>query len=270
VTRSALSLRDVSLHYGDTRILSHVSADFLQSEFSCIIGKNGAGKSTLLRALAALIPYTGSVTLDDEELRAMSRSSRARRVSLLPQSRPTPAMDAHTLIAHGRFPHMGFAKKLLPHDRERIECAAKAAGVTDLLSRDLASLSGGERQRVYIAMTLAQDADFIMLDEPTVYLDIMHQWETLDLLRAIHAGGKGVITALHDLPAAFTVSDRIYLVTDGALVTLGPPDAVYRSELIEKTFGFMLEKNRAPAPDRREVYTYRVVKRNGRRESEKA
>jgi iron complex transport system ATP-binding protein len=253
---TTLSLRDVSLHYGDRCILSGVNADFSQGDFSCVIGRNGAGKSTLLRALAALTPYTGSITLDARELRAMSRSARARRISLLPQSRPVPAMDVETLIAHGRFPHMGFAKTLSPDDRRHILAAAEAAGVSSLLRRALASLSGGERQRVYLAMTLAQDADFILLDEPSVYLDMAHQLETFDLLRAIHARGKGVIMAIHDLPAAFSVSNRVYVVADGGLVTLGQADAVYQSTLIERTFGFMLEKNGGS----REVYAYRVVK----------
>jgi iron complex transport system ATP-binding protein len=255
-----LSLRDVALNYGNKRVLARVNADFAQNDFSCILGRNGAGKATLLRALAALLPYSGSIALDGQELRAMKRSARARRISLLPQSRPIPAMDVETLIAHGRFPHLGFSKTLSPIDRRHIHAAAEAAGVTGLLRRNLASLSGGERQRVYIAMTIAQDADFILLDEPSVYLDIEHQLETFDLLRAIHAAGKGVIMAIHDLPAAFTVANHVYIVTDGGLVSLGQADTAYQSRLIEQNFGLMLEKNSDTSPDSREIYAYRVVK----------
>ncbi len=251
-----LRLREAGIGYGKTPLLSGVCAEFRQGDFACVVGRNGSGKSTLLRALAGIIPYTGSIALgggaESRELRAVPHGERARRLSYLPQTRPVPAMDVRTLLAHGRFPHMGFSKTLSPADRAKIADAAALTGIGGLLDRSVASLSGGERQRAYIALAVAQDADLILLDEPATYLDVACQLETMELLRALHRSGKGIVMVSHDLPQAFTVGERIFAAANGALFPLGSPSEAARSGMIAETFGVCVEA----AQGSREVYAF--------------
>lgn len=167
-----IELRSVSLAYDGETILSDINCVFNQNEFTCVIGNNGSGKSTLLRVVMGLMPYKGNIRLNNVEIRSLSHKERAKRLSFLPQTRPIPVMDVIMLIAHGRYPHLGFSKTLTAKDREQVIRAASGTNITHLLERELSTLSGGERQRAYIAMMMAQDADFLLLDEPTTHLDI--------------------------------------------------------------------------------------------------
>ena len=122
-------------------------------------------------------------------------------------------------------------------DRKAIELAIEQTGVSGLLEKELSELSGGERQRVYLAMTLAQDAEILFLDEPTTYLDIGQKHETLELIRKIRDLGKTILMVLHDLPLAFACSDRIALLENGSLRAFGPAGEVFDSGLPAEIFG---------------------------------
>ncbi|GHV23380.1 ferrichrome ABC transporter ATP-binding protein [Spirochaetia bacterium] len=235
-------LQNVVLKYGGKIILKGINEQFNNNVFACIIGKNGAGKSTLLRALAGLMPYCGNITHNGVELQTMKKQNRAQHISYIPQTRPIPASDVRTLISHGRFPHLGFSKTLSTVDIEKIEAAAIIAGVEDLLHRDVLSLSGGERQRVYIAMCIAQDAQLMIMDEPTVFLDIDYQLQIIELLKNLHKN-KSIIIAIHDLQLAFTIAQQIILVSGQSLVNLGAPESCCNNTLLQKTFGLALKGN---------------------------
>ena len=141
-------------------------------------------------------------------LSSMPRNLRARRISFLPQTRNIPDIPARTLIEYGRYPHLGFSKRLSPGDDAAVERAIALSGVSFLLDRPVSSLSGGERQRVYLAMLLAQDCETLLLDEPTTFLDIHAQLEVLEAIRAMRTGGKTIVAALHDLPQASPTPKR--------------------------------------------------------------
>lgn len=253
--RPAIELRQLGVRLAGKDILTDLNTTLCGTDFTIIIGRNGSGKSTLLRSILSLVPYTGELLWNGESLATLSRTERARRLSYLPQQRPIPYMSVETLIAHGRFPHLGFAKTLGPGDREKIAAAARLAGVTSLLTRPLQSLSGGERQRVYIAMMVAQDADMLLLDEPTTFLDIPFQLEVLELLRKLHQQGKGIVMVAHDLEQAFTYATRVILLHDGRILASGPPAEIAGSAVIKEVFGVSLEPSPAPA----DLFAYRLV-----------
>ena len=170
-----IELKNVSVGYGEKKIVENVSAKFPDGEFICILGRNGSGKTTLLKAMAGIQDCSGQILLDGRDIGQMTRIERAKQVAYMPQVRQIPSIDAETLISHGRFPHLGFSRIMSLKDRETVLRAAETASVLDILDRRVPELSGGERQRVYLAMVIAQDAGTILLDEPATYMDISHQ-----------------------------------------------------------------------------------------------
>lgn len=251
-----MDLRNVSLAYDGNLILSGINCILEQNEFICIIGNNGSGKSTLLRAAMGLMPYKGSIRLNNAEINSLSHKDRAKRLSFLPQTRPIPVMDVNMLIAHGRYPHLGFSKILSITDKELVVRAAKATNITHLIDRDLSTLSGGERQRAYIAMMVAQDADFMLLDEPTTHLDIKHQLEVMDLLKSLNQSGKGIVMAAHDLPQAFSYATRVLLIADGGIAAMGKPEELCENKMIEYAFGVTVKKTIGTD----DLYAYNMTK----------
>lgn len=237
-----IELNAVTVAYGGVQALRSVTTAFRPGAFTCLVGPNGSGKSSLLRAVAGLCPYRGTISLDGRSLAALSRRERAAAIAYLPQSRAVPNIDARTLIAHGRFPHLGFSKHLSDRDWALVEAAAERTGTAGLLDKPLAALSGGERQRVYLAMVIAQDTETILLDEPATYLDIRHQLTLLDLLEQLRQSGKTIVMVAHDLPQAFSCAGVIQLLDHGTLVLEGPPEAVYCHPAIREVFGVALHR----------------------------
>lgn len=248
-----LFLDRVTAGYSGHTVLRDISLHLPRGSFTALVGKNGCGKSTLLRVMAGLIPASGSLTLDGCPLTSLPRQERARRIALLPQSRDIPPINARTLVEHGRYPHLGFGKRLRETDRMAVETAARDAGIVHLLDRPLSDLSGGERQRVYLAMLLAQDADLLLLDEPTTYLDITGQQEVMSTVAAMHRAGKTVVAALHDLPQAFSCADRVCILREGGILFDGSPDAPAAAEAVRAVFGAGIKK--AP-PESDAMYDY--------------
>lgn len=251
-----IELRNVSLKYDGSPVLSNINYIFGRNDFTCVIGKNGSGKSTLLRAAAGLSSYEGSILLNGAEIRSLQRRERAKCLSYLPQSRPVPVIDVGTLIAHGRYPHLGYSKTLGANDRERIKHAVSVTGVEGLLDRGLSTLSGGERQRAYIAMMIAQDADIMLLDEPVTHLDIEYQLEVMELLKNLHQNGKCIVMAAHDLPQAFSYATRVIFIADGGIAATGKPDDLCENPVIKSAFGMTIKK----AVESDELYSYRIAK----------
>lgn len=163
----------------------------------------------------------------------------------MPQVRSIPAITAGALVAHGRFPHLGFSRRMRPTDREAVRRAMEDTGTVQWADRDLRQLSGGQRQRIYIAMALAQDTDIIFLDEPTTYLDPGRQFELLELIAALNRRGKTAVMVLHDLPYALRYSGQIILMEAGRIVSSGTPEALLQSGVLDRVFGIRVRR----APD---------------------
>ena len=234
-----IKLQNLTAGYGKHTVLDGVTATFKKGAVTGIIGINGCGKSTLLKAMLGLIPAGGSILLDGRKLQDMSRKEIARKVAYLSQGNATPDMTVEQLVLHGRFPHLNYPRHYSRRDHEIAYAAMEQMGILDLAKKPLGELSGGMRQNAYIAMALTQDTDYILLDEPTTYLDISHQLELMQVLRKLAGNGKGIVAVMHDLPMAFTYCDQILLLDGGNVLAQGTPQAV--CDHIEKVFGIELE-----------------------------
>lgn len=223
-----LELRNVTAGYGEKLILHDISLDFPPGTVTAILGPNGSGKSTLLKAAAGLLPIASGAVVAEEP--------RARHVAYLPQSRRVPEMTVRQLVLQGRYPWLGWPRRYGEKDHELARRAMERLGVAGLADRPLAELSGGTRQKCYLAMTLAQDTEVLLLDEPTSFLDPAHQLRLMALCRSVAAGGKAVAVVLHDLPLALRFADRVAVVDAGRLLMVDSPAGLLKSGLLEKTF----------------------------------
>ena len=224
----------------DKRIISaDLSVQIPEHSFTAIIGPNGCGKSTLLRALArVLTPSAGRVLLDGKEIGSYPSKEVARRVGLLPQSSLAPdGIRVADLVSRGRAPYQGLFHQWRESDETAVAASLAAARLTDLSHRLVDELSGGQRQRVWVAMLLAQDTPVMLLDEPTTFLDIAHQYDLMELFRTFHQRGKTIVAVLHDINQAARYADHLIVMRDGQVLTTGPPEQVITAELIGDVFG---------------------------------
>lgn len=236
-----LELRDLCCGYRGAPILQNVSLEFPEGSITTLVGINGCGKSTLLKTAAGLLPpLSGQLLLDGRPISSFAPREFARRVAVLPQSREVPAITVEAFVAHGRFPWLGLMRKPGEKDRALCEAALEAAGIAALRHRELRTLSGGERQKAYLAMTIAQDTDYIFLDEPTTYLDIARQFEFLELVQTLHARGKTIVMVLHDLAQALQYSERVAVFSNGALIDCAAPEQIAASGVLEQAFSVKL------------------------------
>ena len=240
-----IELSHISTGYGIKIILNDVSVAFEKGKLTSIIGANGCGKSTLLKTILGILPSkSGNVTIDGDRLKEMSRNDIARRIAYLSQEKNTPDMTVEQLVLHGRFPHLSYPRRYTDKDRVIAVGVMEQMGIVEYAHKPLYSLSGGMKQNSYIAMALAQETDYILLDEPTTYLDIAHQLELMKILRSLADSGKGIVAVMHDLPMAFTFSDKIILINDGRIVDDERPEKIYERNVIDKVFGIALDRSK--------------------------
>ena len=232
-----LELKELTVGYSNRVVLRNVALSFDPGKIFTIVGKNGCGKSTLLKSCAGLLqPKDGAILLDGKELSGYSDRERAQKLSYLSQSRNTPNITVERLMAHSRFPHLGYPKKLREEDRAIISQSIRLLQLEEFRDKSLITLSGGERQRVYLAMQIAQDAPFLLLDEPTTYLDIEYQLMLMDLLAELKQQGKTIVMVLHDLEQALRYSDRIIAIDDKKDIHTGTPGEILDSGTLGQIF----------------------------------
>ncbi|UJP10907.1 ABC transporter ATP-binding protein [Microbacterium sp. KUDC0406] len=236
---SRLHVDDATIGYDRRVISAHLSVPIPDDSFTAIIGPNGCGKSTLLRALARVLqPAAGQVLLDGASLQSIPPKQLARRLGLLPQSSLAPdGIRVADLVARGRAPHQSLFQQWRESDEHAVRDALAATRLSDLSGSFVDELSGGQRQRVWIAMLLAQQTPIMLLDEPTTFLDIAHQYELMELLRTLHDDGKTVVTVLHDINQAVRYASHVIVMKDGAVIRSGHPQQIITAELIEEVFG---------------------------------
>lgn len=238
-TNHRLSAVDLVLGYTDTAIIAGLDVAIPPGQVTVIVGANACGKSTLLRGLARLLgPRSGQVLLDGENVADMAGIDVAKVIGLLPQSPVAPdGITVADLVGRGRYPHQGWFRRWSPEDDAAVGQALEVTGTHDLADRTLSSLSGGQRQRVWVAMTLAQQTDILLLDEPTTFLDINHQIELLDLLTDLNRDrGTTVVIVLHDLNLAFRYADHVIAMKSGHIVRQGPPAEIVDADLVRQVF----------------------------------
>ncbi|UWF76946.1 MULTISPECIES: ABC transporter ATP-binding protein [Microbacterium] len=240
MTPTRLEAVGLSLAYDGRSVVADLDLAIPAGDVTAIIGPNGCGKSTLLRGLARLLPARGGeVLLDGAPLAGFGRRDLARRVSLLPQAPSAPGgLTVLELVARGRHPHQNWYGRFTPQDERIVREALAATGLDGQEDRLVDELSGGQRQRAWISMTLAQQTDTMLLDEPTTYLDVAHQLEVLELVRRLNRGhGHTVVMVLHDISLAARYADRIVAMRDGRVVHAGPPSEVVTPAILHEVFG---------------------------------
>lgn len=233
-----LQARSVHVGYDDRPIIEGLDFDLPAHSFTVIIGPNACGKSTLLKALARLLkPSDGGVLLDGTDIFTLKTKDVAKRLGLLPQTSLAPeGIRVADLVARGRFPHQGMFDRWSEADERAVSEAMAATRVDALSSRFVDELSGGQRQRVWVAMALAQEAPVLLLDEPTTFLDISHQYELLELFRRLRGEGRTLVAVLHDLNQAARFATHLVVMRDGEIVAQGEPGEVLTAELVEDVF----------------------------------
>ncbi|MEU3017672.1 ABC transporter ATP-binding protein [Nocardiopsis sp. NPDC007018] len=238
-TTPVLSAEGLTLGYGADPVVRDLDLTVSEGEFTVIVGPNGCGKSTLLKALGRVNrPVAGRVLLHGRDVRSQRPKAVARRLALLPQSPLAPeGITVRALVARGRFPHHTLLRQWVPEDEAAVAGALELAGLAGLADARVGSLSGGQRQRAWVAMVLAQDSGTLLLDEPTTYLDIAHQYDLLELFADLHRRGRTVVAVLHDLAQAARFATRMVMMDGGAVVADGAPEEVVTAERVARVFG---------------------------------
>ncbi|MEX5298631.1 ATP-binding cassette domain-containing protein [Kocuria sp. CPCC 205292] len=233
-----IELTGLTKRYGTQTVVDGVSGTIEAGGIISIIGANGAGKSTLLSMAARLLPMDeGSVFVDDLDVLSTPSDQLARKLSILRQENNlTVRLSVRDLVAFGRHPHS--KGRHTAGDREHVERALRYLQLEELADRYVDELSGGQRQRAFIAMVIAQDTDYVLLDEPLNNLDMKHAVEMMRLLRQMaHDFGKTVVLVIHDINFASCYSDRIMAMKDGALLHHGTPDEIMRPAVLREIYG---------------------------------
>jgi len=245
VTRDRRLLAEhLSVGYHDRRVITDLDLAVPPGAITAIVGANACGKSTLLKSMSRLLaPHGGQVLLDGKAVHRMPAKELARTLGLLPQSPIAPeGITVSDLVGRGRHPHQRLLARWSASDDEAVAEALEATGTVELAERPVDELSGGQRQRVWLAMSLAQRTDVLLLDEPTTFLDVSHQVEVLDLLTDLNtARGTTIVMVLHDLNLAARYADHLIAIAGGTVHSAGTPAEVLTAEMVTDVFGLTSE-----------------------------
>ncbi len=224
-------------------VLRDVGFAVEEGEWLGLLGPNGAGKSTLLRAIAGLLPHQGSIRLGSADSGSLRRRDRARSVALVPQEPVMPGgMTVIEYVLLGRTPHLHYLGSEGAADLAQAQLAMEMLDLKRLADRMLSQLSGGERRRVALARAICQQAEVLLLDEPTGALDIGQGQKALELIAHLRSlRPMTIITAMHDLTLAGQFPDRLILLADGRVVADGPPARVLTPEHIRAIYRASVE-----------------------------
>lgn len=241
---SALTTRNLSLSYEKTVIVQDLTLAIPSGKITALIGANGCGKSTLLRGLARLLkPAQGGVYLDGKSIAQCSTKDVAQQLGLLPQSPVAPeGLTVKDLVSQGRYPYQNWLQQWSAQDERYVQQALEITDLLELSDRPLDTLSGGQRQRAWIAMTLAQNTQILLLDEPTTFLDLAHQIEVLDLLHDLNQQqGRTIVMVLHDLNHACRYADYLIAMKAGQILAAGDPQSVITAETVQAVFNLQCQ-----------------------------
>ncbi|MEL6161896.1 MAG: ABC transporter ATP-binding protein [Cyanobacteria bacterium J06623_5] len=236
----ALTTRQLTLAYERNTIISDLSVAIPRGKITVLVGPNGCGKSTLLKGIGRLLkPKGGIVYLEGKSIFKLPTKVVAKQMGLLPQGPSAPeGLTVRELIAQGRYPHQSWLQQWSAEDEYQVESAIAITELQDLSDRPVDSLSGGQRQRAWIAMTLAQNTQILLLDEPTTFLDLAHQIEVLDLLYELNQReGRTIVIVLHELNQACRYADNLVAMKDGQVIAQGAPHTVMSESLVKEVFG---------------------------------
>lgn len=252
---------NLKVGYNKTIVLDDIEISVKSGEILCLMGPNGCGKSTVLKTLIGQIAkLDGAVLIDNKNSEKMSPKERAHRISVVLTERVNPEdMTGYDVVSSGRFSHTGLLGRLDENDEDIIRKAIEIVNGTDLKDKLFNRMSDGERQRIMIARAIAQEADIMILDEPTSFLDVRYKIEVLNILRKLASEyKKAVILSLHEIDLAPKIADKVLLIECDGNHTYGTPESVLTDERIRRAFS--IEKGsyfsltgitELPKPDRK-------------------
>ncbi|WP_376716307.1 iron ABC transporter ATP-binding protein [Vagococcus carniphilus] len=232
-----MQIDQVTKKYGTKEVIHEVDYQITPHKLTAFIGPNGAGKSTLLSLMSRLIDKDqGGIYLEKEEIKTWNQQQLAQKLSILKQANGTQLkLTVRELVAFGRFPHS--KGKLTALDKEKIEEALSYLGLLDLAEESINTLSGGQLQRAYIAMVLAQDTEYIFLDEPLNNLDMNHAVQLMKTIRRlVDEKKKTVIIVLHDINFAASYADEIVAMKEGKIFKTGTTEEVITKEILDDLY----------------------------------
>ncbi|MBX3015973.1 MAG: ABC transporter ATP-binding protein [Caldilineaceae bacterium] len=260
---SSITTEKLDIAYDDTLIVEALNMQIPQHKITSIIGPNGCGKSTVLKAVGRILkPKQGMIYLNGEDIRRLPTREIAKKMAILPQMPTAPSgLTASELVAYGRFPHQRGFGNLTAEDKKIVAWALSITKLNEFAHREIDTLSGGQRQRVWVAMALAQQADLILLDEPTTYLDLAHQLEVLELLHQLNrTQACTIVMVLHDLNLAARFSDYMIAMHAGAIIKHGVPEVVMTPEVLRAAFQIDANIVQEPTTNRPVCVTYELLK----------
>lgn len=237
-----ISTLNISKKYGDKKVLDNVSFSFPKNKIIAFIGSNGAGKSTLLSIITrTLIKNDGSILVDKKDIEKWKSRELAKRLSILKQTNHINIrIKVKELVAFGRFPHS--QGNLTEKDHKKIAEAIEYTGISNLEDRYIDELSGGQRQMAYIAMVIAQDTEYIFLDEPLNNLDMKHSVQIMKILRRlVDEKGKTIMVVIHDINFVSSYSDYILAMKNGRIIKGGETKEIIDSEVLKSIYGMNIE-----------------------------
>ena len=232
-----IRIEDLTIQYGKKKVVENVSLTANDGEVTVVLGKNGSGKSTIMRAIAGAHPYKGSICVNGVELKSLPGKTRATLISYMPQTLPCSELSVRELVLCGRTPYLSPFSFPRASDIELADGIIAQTGLSDIADSKLSSISGGERQRAFFAMLIAQDANVIILDEPTANLDTDFRQKVYAFIADARKNGRTVIVVMHHISEACRLADRICVLDKGRICFEGSSKEFCVSDIPPKVFG---------------------------------
>ncbi len=247
MNNSAITVIDLLFKRDSREIINNISFNVSQGELLGIIGPNGAGKSTLIKLLLGLLkPDSGEIYIEGLNINEYTPKDLYKKIAFVPQENNLDfPMTVLETVLLGRIPHLGRFHLENEKDYNVAEHALIAAGIEDFSERFVNQLSMGEKQLVTIAKALAQETNFIFLDEPTSSLDVSHTIQIMEILKELTSKGKTVVSAIHDLNTASRYCDKILIINNGIISGVGKAEEVFTKEIIQKAFSVNVNIHRS-------------------------
>lgn len=234
-----MRLENVRAGYGSKIVINNASIDIRKNEIISLIGPNGGGKSTLLKSISGQLHLLGGdVYIGENSIKTISLKELARKMSIVTTERVNPEqMSAFDIVLSGRLPFTDGFGSFDKADKEAAKRAINLMKIQEIADRQFEALSDGQKQRTLIARAICQNPEFLIMDEPTSYLDIRYRLELMQVLKELAENGVTIIMSLHELELALQISDRVLMIKNDGNVEIANPDEVIESGVVQELYG---------------------------------
>lgn len=236
-----ISVNNVTAKYDNLVVLENINMEIEDNTFVCVLGANGCGKSTLLKCIASVLEYSGTIKIDNVDVKKYKEKELAKKIAVLSQaSNMQYEYTVKDTVKLGRYPYIkkGLFSSYSKNDNEVVDEILKTYGLWDIKDKYITQLSGGQLQRVYFARAMAQQPKILLLDEPTNHLDIKYQLEVMEQASKFREINNNiVVSVVHDINLAINFADVIYVINNGGVVFKGKPSELRGSNVIGEIYG---------------------------------